>query len=472
MLDISSSKIVPELLGSTQYRKDYGIKYAYHCGGMYRGIASKELVICLGKAGLLGFLGTAGMPFQQISRDIDFIQKSLLPQQAYGMNLICHFDNPEAEMQLVEMYLQKGVSCIEASAFMTVTKSLVYYRLKGLGKSDSGELVIKNNIIAKISRPETAAQFMSPAPEGLVRELLEEKRITLDEASLSAFCPMCDDVTVEADSGGHTDQGVAMVILPTIQRLRDQIMGEQRYAKQIRVGLAGGLGTPEAIASAFVMGADFVSTGSINQCTVESGISDTVKDILQSINIQDTDYAPAGDMFEIGARIQVLKKGVFFPARANKLYLLYSHYNSLEELPSSIKKQLETRYFKKSFDEIFEQTTQYFTSIGRASEIERAHNDGKHKMALVFRWYFGHTMRAAFEGDPKNQVDFQVHTGPALGAFNQWAKGTPLEDWHNRHVDEIANRLMQEAARLLRCRYDDFLSGSVAVSHPKGSCDE
>ncbi len=28
-------------------------------------------------------------------------------------------------------------------------------------------------------------------------------------------------------------------------------------------------------------------------------MSDSVKDLLQDINIQDTDYAPAGDMFEV-----------------------------------------------------------------------------------------------------------------------------------------------------------------------------
>ncbi len=36
-------------------------------------------------------------------------------------------------------------------------------------------------------------------------------------------------------------------------------------------------------------------------------MSDSVKDLLQDINIQDTDYAPAGDMFEVtvhGFRVQ------------------------------------------------------------------------------------------------------------------------------------------------------------------------
>ena len=93
------------------------------------------------------------------------------------------------------------------------------------------------------------------------------------------------------------------------------------------------------------MGADFVLTGSINQCTVEAGNSDAVKDLLQDINVQDTDYAPAGDMFEIGARVQVLKKGVLFPARANKLYRLYTQYDSLNDIPEKTIVQLERKLF-------------------------------------------------------------------------------------------------------------------------------
>jgi len=44
-------------------------------------------------------------------------------------------------------------------------------------------------------------------------------------------------------------------------------------------------------------------------------------------------------------------------------------------------------------------------------------------------------------------VDYQVHTGPALGAFNQWVKGTSLEDWRKRQIvalkaEEIAQLIV------------------------------
>ena len=90
------------------------------------------------------------------------------------------------------------------------------------------------------------------------------------------------------------------------QRQRDAAMAAHAYRKPLRVGCAGGIGIPEAVAAAFVLGVDFILTGSINQCTVEAGSSELVKDRLQEMQVQDTDYAPVGDMFEIGAKVQVL----------------------------------------------------------------------------------------------------------------------------------------------------------------------
>ena len=119
-------------------------------------------------------------------------------------------------------------------------------------------------------------------------------------------------------------------------------MQEQRsYQDKVRVGAAGGIGSPEAAASAFLLGADFILTGSINQCTVEAGTSDAVKDMLQGIGVRDTAYAPAGDMFEMGSKIQVMKKGVFFPARASKLYDLWRTHGSLDQIDAATRSEVQ-----------------------------------------------------------------------------------------------------------------------------------
>lgn len=73
-------------------------------------------------------------------------------------------------------------------------------------------------------------------------------------------------------------------------------------------------------------------------------------------------------------------------------------------------------------------------------------------MALVFKWYFAHSTMLAMEGTAGHQVDYQIHCGPALGAFNQWVKGTPLEDWRNRRVAEVGIKLMEDTVLVMQER--------------------
>ncbi|KAF7787849.1 hypothetical protein PRUB_a2356 [Pseudoalteromonas rubra] len=444
--------ITPQQLGATSFRADYGVKYAYVSGGMYRGIASSRLVIAMAQAGLLSFFGSGGLSVDVVEHALNEIQNTLTEGQRFGLNLVCNLTRPEQELALVELCLKRQVRCLEAAAFIRITPALVLYRLRGLTRNEQGQVVSANKLMAKVSRPEVASMFLSPAPDNIVTQLLAEKHITLEQAELSKHIAMCDDLCVEADSGGHTDQGMPAVLLPAMQQLRDTLSAQYQFNTAPRVGLAGGIGTPTSAAAAFMMGADFILTGSINQCTVEADTSAAVKTLLQDINVQDTDYAPAGDMFELGAKVQVLKKGVFFPARAQKLYQLYQHYPSLDAIPAAQRSQLENKVFKKTFNQIWQETSQYLHQQGRSAEVTRAEQEPKYKMARVFRWYFAHSMKLAFAGETQERVNFQVHTGPALGAFNQWVKGTALESWQQRHVADIAQQLMTATAALLTTR--------------------
>ncbi|PEP92267.1 [acyl-carrier-protein] S-malonyltransferase [Bacillus wiedmannii] len=445
--------ITASSLGNEQFKKDYNLKYAYVTGSMYRGVASEQLVIKVGKAGMMGFYGTGGMKLEQIENAICTIQRELNHDEAYGMNLLHNQSNPSMEEATVDLFLRYGVKNVEASAYMTLNNALVRYRAKGLKRDIDGKVIATNRIIAKFSRPEVAEAFLSPAPKRIVDKLLLDNRITEEEAVMLRKVPMADDITVEADSGGHTDQGAISTLLPAMIRLRDEMMNQYGYTKEIRIGAAGGIGTPEAAVAAFMLGADYIVTGSINQCTVEASTSDTAKDLLQEANVQDTTYAPAGDMFEIGARVQVLKKGMFFPSRANKLYDLYRQYNSIEEIDGNTQRILQERYFKRNFDEVYHEVKSYVAP----QEIEKAERNPKHKMALIFKWYFGYSSRMALSGNQVHTVDYQIHCGPALGAFNHWVKGTALENWRNRHVDEIGEKLMQETADLLQKRILTFI---------------
>jgi trans-AT polyketide synthase, acyltransferase and oxidoreductase domains len=447
------TSITAESLGSAEFKKDYGLRYAYLAGAMYKGIASKELVVAMGKAGMMAYLGTGGMDFAEIDAAICFIKSELSAGQSYGMNLLCNIEQPQLEERTVELFLECDIRHVEAAAFMRMTPSLVRWRLSGLKRNSQGAIERPRQTLAKVSRPEVATAFMQPAPEAIVRALLAAGKITPTEAELGQSIPMADEICVEADSGGHTDQGVAYALLPAMLALRDELMSKYHYDKRIRVGAAGGIGTPHAAAAAFVMGADFILTGSINQCTVEAGTSDAAKDLLQELNVQDTDYAPAGDMFEIGARVQVAKRGLFFPARANKLYELYQRHNSIEEIDPKTRQQIQERYFKRSFDDVWNETKSYYSRAypTKLAEIEK---NPKQKMALIFKWYFVHTTRLAMCGSEDQKVDYQIHCGPALGAFNQWVKGTELQSWRKRNVADLGQRIMDGTAELLQQRFN------------------
>ena len=445
-------------LGSELFRRRYGLQYAYTAGAMYRGVASADLVIKMGKAGFLSFFGAGGLSREKIEANLQRIQAELNAGQPFGMNLLANYEYPAQEEAVVELYLKYGIRNVEAAAFMQMTPALVRYRLQGLRADERGNIVCTHRVVAKISRPEVAKAFMSPPPAHVVDRLLERGLVTAQQAEWSKRIPVSHDICVEADSGGHTDGGIAAVMLPPLLRMRDEMQRAHGYAEPICMGLAGGIGGPEAAAAAFLLGADFITTGSINQCTVEAGMSDDGKSLLQEIDIHDTEYAPAGDMFELGSQVQVMKKSVFFPARANKLLSLYRHYESLDDIPPRTRNQLENTFFKKSFDDIWLETSNYFRSVKLDHEIAKAEANAKHKMALVFRWYFAYSTRVAIEGKGEDRVNYQIHTGPALGSFNQWVKGTELEPWTKRHVDHIAFKLMDATAEHLTRSFSRFAS--------------
>lgn len=452
-------RVAATALGSAVFQRRFGLKYAYMAGGMYRGVASADLVIKMGKAGFLSFFGAGGLSLAKIEANIVRIQSELTAGQPYGMNLLANYEYPAQEDAVVALYLKYGIKSVEAAAFMQMTQGLIRFRLQGLRITSHDKIVCDHRVVAKVSRPEVAKAFMSPPPVAMVQKLLERQLITPQQAEWSQKVPLSHDICVEADSGGHTDGGIAAVMLPPLLRLRDEIQRTYGYAEPICMGLAGGIGGPEAAAAAFLLGADFILTGSINQCTVEAGMSPDGKSMLQEMDIQDTEYAPAGDMFELGAQVQVLKKSVFFPARANKLLSLYRHYDSLDDIPTRTRKQLEGTFFKKTFDEIWHETASYFRSVNLEHEIAKAEANAKHKMALVFRWYFAYSTRIAMEGKGDDRVNYQIQTGPALGSFNQWVKGTELEHWSKRHVDHIAIKIMDATAEHLTRSFARFLDG-------------
>ncbi len=435
--------------GSKEFLEDYNVKYPYMGGSMANEISSADMVIAFAKAGYLCSLGTGGLPIDRIESQILKI-KEAIPSLPFCCNILNAPQEPAKEQILIDMYMKYGINVIEASAFMNLSNPLVYYRLKGLSKNADGTININNKIIAKISRDKIAKRFMEPAPQKIVKKLLEQNLITEEQAEISKFVPMADDITAESDSGGHTDNRQFTSLYTVIKNLRDEIQKTYNYAKKIRVGIGGGIGTPESMLAAFEMGADYVVTGSINQSCQEAGTSDWVKQVLAEAEYTDVDMAPAADMFELGAKVQVLKKGTMYSMRAKNLFDIYKTYNSIEDIPQDEREKLEVQYFQKPLNQVWAETKEFFQKINNTDYIEKAEQDPKKKMALIFRWYLGQSPNWGRRAVMERKLDFQIWCGPSLGAFNDWVKNTEFSKPENRFVAKLADLLFKETVFLKR----------------------
>lgn len=443
--------LYPEWLGCRSFGETHGVRFPYVSGAMANGIATTEVVIAMARAGFLGFFGAAGLSLDRVEAAVDELQSTLGEDAAWGCNLIHSPHEPALEEKVADLYIRRGVQRVSAAAYMALTPAVVRFALSGIRRDPQGNILRQRHVFAKISRPEVARRFLEPAPNNILDDLLRRGLLTAEEVELGRHLPVAEDIIVESDSGGHTDNRPLAALFPGILSLRDEIARERNYSRPIRVGAAGGLGTPTAVAAAFSLGAAFVLTGSVNQACVESGLDEEGCRMLAQADLADVIMAPAADMFEMGVEVQVLRRGTMFAVRAARLYELYRAHDSLDEISGPEREKVEKQVLRATFEEAWESTRSFW--MGRdPAEVTRAEQDPKHKMALVFRSYLGQSSRWAIAGDLDRRTDFQIWCGPAMGAFNRWASDTFLEIPENRSVVQVARNLMEGAAVVTRAQ--------------------
>jgi trans-AT polyketide synthase, acyltransferase and oxidoreductase domains len=441
--------IYPEWLGDRGFGEAHGARFPYVAGEMANGIATTRMVAALARAGLLGFFGAAGLGPAAVERAVAELSATLGGRPNWGVNLIHSPNEPDLEEAVAGLLLDRHVPAISASAYMRLTPAVVRCAAAGLRLDRPGRIVRPVRLFAKVSRPEVAAMFMAPAPGDLLAELVGRGQLTGEEARLAGRVPVAEDVTVEADSGGHTDNRPLAAVLPAILALRDEAAARHGYPRPVRVGAAGGLGSPQGVAAAFALGAAYVLTGSVNQLATESGVSDDARALLARADLADVTMAPAADMFEQGVKVQVLRRGTMFAARASRLYEAYRDYDSLAKIPADVRARLETEVLHATFDEIWSETRQFWAERA-PEEVDRADRDPRHHMALVFRWYLGKSSRWAIDGETSRRTDYQLWAGPAVGAFNRWTQASFLAEPGERTVTQIALNLLEGAAVITR----------------------
>ena len=442
--------VYPEFLGGGAFQQVHAVRFPYIVGEMARGIATPDMVIAASRAGFLGFFGSAGLSPDDIRAGLDKIRAGLSqPDQPFGANLIHTPQEPGYEAAVVDLFLAQGVTRVSASAYMRLSPQIVRYAAAGLSLDANGQVRRSTHVFAKVSRAEVARPFMSPAPEKMLNDLVSAGQLTAQQAELASRVPIACDITAEADSGGHTDNQPLPTVYTSVAAARAEICCKFGFSQdQIRIGLAGGIGTPHAAAAAFAMGAAYVITGSVNQACVESGLSELGKEALAKAGPADMMMAPAADMFEQGVKVQVLKRGTLFGPRGEKLYRFYRDGATFESLSDKDKAWLED-VLGERFETAWQASHAYLTKTAPQT-AQRGQDDARVRFALVCRRYLFMGAQWAREGEAARRSDFQIWCGPAMGAFNEWVTGSFLEPLNNRNVAQVGWNILEGATRITR----------------------
>ena len=165
----------------------------------------------------------------------------------------------------------------------------------------------------------------------------------------------------------------------------------------------------------------------------------------------DVVMAPAADMFEMGVKVQVLKRGTMFAMRAAKLYELYRAY----AVAGGDSRRRARRRWRRTCSALRWRTI--WAADARLLPAARSGAGGAcraRRRSTGWPWCFAGIWACRRAGrtpaSRRGKLDYQVWCGPAMGAFNEWVRGSFLERPENRRVVTVALNILYGAAVLLR----------------------
>ncbi len=230
---------------------------------------------------------------------------------------------------------------------------------------------------------------------------------------------MADDVTAEADSGGHNRQSAgdrtpADDAAPWGPDGRSTAMTGPLW-----IARGGGSSFPWVAAGASAMEAAYLVTGSVNQACVEAGTSTPSARCSPRRDRRTLRWPQPPTCSRWGSRCagpeawhDVRRCG---PASSSSIYS--PCYDAIERIPAAERAMLEKELLRASGDDLGPDA-EHFQRPATRRQIERALRDPKHKMALIFRWYLGQSSPGPARVNPR---------GPSItrsGAALRWPRST------------------------------------------------
>lgn len=389
-----------------------GARRPWVVGGMAYGIASVPLVTRAAEAGCLAFYGAAGVPMPEVERALACLDPAL----SVGVN-VAHHPHPTRDGALLRCVARHGLRFVEASGFLRPTPELLGYRFGGLADGEAPRF-----LMVKLSRTEAAARWLAPPPLRTVRRAVDEGWLTAAEAEGCRGSALADALVLEGDSGGHTDRRSWLTLLPVVRAMGGNT--------PTWLGVAGGLGTPEAVAAALAAGADFALGGSVHQSCREAGVRGDVRRWLEDAGPEDFAYAPSPVRFGTSARVQVLGRPTPFARHAQRVEAIWK-----AGMPSPDDQGFLEARLGSSLEAAWARTAAWLEAHDPA--LLAAARGPRDELALMCRGWLARCARRAVDDDGSDDV--QVWCGPALAALNARTSGTPLA--RDRDIAELCTFL-------------------------------
>ena len=405
------------------------------------GVSGPVMLRCLASAGILGFLGTFGVPIAAVTADVRELATGDT-RGRWGIELPAERLDPARTRAIVSLALDAGVTHAVTPGWSGVSPEIVRWRF---ARQRTGP----RRLLVRVTGGRQAEAFLRAAPAEIVTRMVRSGQLDPAEAEDARRLPVATAICVQLAPDGGVPASLLLSVVRAARDAAESGASESSGASGSRAGRTqpvpvgvGGIGAPEDIAAALLLGADFLVTGVINACSPQARTSQAVRELLSTVHLADTVLAPSAELFRFGGRAHLLRKSTLFPARAARLHELQLAGASPAALPAATRRMLESDYFGQPLDEVL---------------ADLAGQRDAPDMADVLARYFDLGTRAALDGRSGQQLNWHVSCGPEMGAFNLAAAGLGLADWRTRDVDVLARRLMAAGVRLLDRRLRDVL---------------
>lgn len=423
-------------LGDPQVAQAYRLGLPYLVDALPYGVSGPAMLRRLAGAGLFGFLGTFGVPIAEVAADVRDLGTADV-RGRWGIELPAERLDPARARAIVSLAMDAGVSHAVAPGWAGISPEIVRWRFAR--RSAGGG---PRRLLVRVAGSRQAEVFLRPASGELITRLVRSGQLDLAEADDARRLPMATDICVQPEPGGGASVSHLMSV---VRAVRDAVGRGDGHIGPVPVG-AGGIGTPEEIASAVLLGADFLITGAINACSPQARTSEAVKDLLATVTMADTVLGPSAELFRLGGREHMVRKATLFPARAAHLHDLRLVGASPAALPAATRHKLESEYFGQPLDQV--------VAVVSGPKAEP-------RMTDLLARYFDIGTQAALAGRTEQQLNWHVPGGPEMGAFNLAVGDLGLADWRARDVDVVAGRLVAAGARMLDRRLREVLRRSA-----------